>query len=348
MALVVVASIMAGVLALAPMQASVAQILPTITAGDGVRLDSGRFTVVAERRDLRMANAILGYAVARDTFPGLPKPRANVLIAIAPTAEMFRAWVGPSAPEWGAAIAIPDERRIVMQGSYGHSDAGNPEVVLRHELAHLALHEFMGNAPPRWFDEGYASVSAAEWSRTTALETSVSMAWRSLPDADALNAGFFGGASRAEYTYALSHLAVAELQAIDQKRGLANFFEGWKRTGSFDRALRQAYGMTAQGFDAYWHQRVRRQYGALALVANLSLAFSFLGLALGPLYWSKRRRNHRRLEIMRATEAVQEAAARRSALQALLALEHAMVTGPSEEAAVTGSRGSLDTGGGQV
>lgn len=322
--------------------------VPTISPDVGVRLDSGRFTVVADRRDVRLANAMLSYALTRDTFPGLPRPRASVLIAIAPTAEMFRAWVGPNAPEWGSAIAMPDERRLVMQGAYGNSDAGNPEVVLRHELAHLALHEYMGNAPPRWFDEGYASVSAGEWSRTTALETSVSMAWRSLPDGDALNAGFFGGSSRAEYTYALSHLAVAEMQAIDQQRGLANFFEQWRRTGSYDRALRQAYGMTAQGFDAYWHQRVRRQYGALAVVANLSLAFSFIGLALGPLYWSKRRRNHQRLQIMRASEAAQEAAARRSALQALLALEDATVTTSSGQSEATVSRGSLDTRGGQA
>lgn len=337
-----------GAIALWPQPARAQQYAPTISNGDGLRLDSGRFTVVADRRDVRLMNATMRYALARDTFPGLPRSRAHVLIAIAPTPEIFRAWVGPGAPEWGAAIAIPDERRIIMQGAYGNSDAGDPEVVLRHELAHLALHDYLGNTPPRWFDEGYASLSAAEWSRTTALETSVSMAWRSLPDADALNAGFFGGASRAQYTYALSHLAVAELQAIDQQRGLANFFEGWKKTGSYDRALRQAYGMTAQGFDAYWHQRVRRQYGALAFVANLSLAFSFIGLALGPLYWSKRSRNHRRLEIMRAAEAVQEAAARRSALLALLALEGATVDAQSADGRIMVSPGSLDTRGGQV
>ena len=345
---VVAAMLVCSVIALLPMNVGVGQNAPSIAAGSGVRLDRGRFTVVADRRDVRLANAVLGYALARDTFPGLPRPRVNVLIAIAPTADTFRAWVGPNAPEWGSAIAMPDERRIIMQGSYGNSDAGNPQVVLRHELAHLALHEFMGNAPPRWFDEGYASVSAGEWSRTTALQTSVSMAWRSLPDADALNAGFFGGSARAEYTYALSHLAVAELQAIDQQRGLANFFEQWQRTGSYDRALRQAYGLTSQGFDAYWHQRVRRQYGALAVVANLSLAFSFIGLALGPLYWSKRRRNQQRLEIMRANEAAQEAAARRSALQALLALENATVTTSRGHGEVTVSRGSLDTQGGQA
>lgn len=289
--------------------------------GQNVRLDSGRFTVVAGRTDTRLATAVLSHALSRDTFPGLARPKAHVLIAIAPTAALFRAWVGPNAPEWGAAIAIPDEQRIVMQGAFAGSDAGDPLVVLRHELAHLALHEIMGDLPPRWFDEGYASVSAGEWSRATALETSVSLAWRSMPGGDELDAGFYGGSSRAQYTYALSHLAVAEMQAIDEKRGLTNFFAEWKRTGKYDLALRQAYGMTTTSFDNYWHGRVRRQYGVLALVANLSLAFGFVSLMIGPLYWSKRRRNKQRLEVMRANEAVQEARARRSAMEALLALE---------------------------
>ena len=227
-------------------------------SGENFRIDSGRFTVVANRTDSRLAHAVLAAALMRDTFPGLPKPRAHVLIAIAPTAVLFRAWVGPNAPEWGAAVAIPDEQRIVLQGAFAGSDAGDPLVVLRHELAHLALHEALGDLPPRWFDEGYASVSAGEWSRTTALETSVSLMWRSMPGGEELNAGFYAGSSRAQYTYALSHLAVAEMQAIDERRGLANFFAEWKRTGKYDLALRQAYGMTASSFDNYWHRRTRR------------------------------------------------------------------------------------------
>ncbi|MEO7999265.1 MAG: hypothetical protein ABI852_17570 [Gemmatimonadaceae bacterium] len=315
--------------------------------GQNLRIDSGRFTVVAGQTDARLAHAMLNEALVRDTFPGLPRPKAHVLIAIAPTAALFRAWVGPNAPEWGAAIAIPDERRIIMQGAFAGSEAGDPVVVLRHELAHLALHETMGDLPPRWFDEGYASVSAGEWTRTVALETSVSLAWRSMPGGDELDAGFYGGSSRAQYTYALSHLAVAEMQAIDEARGLSNFFAEWKRTGKYDLALRQAFGMTTTSFDNYWHSRVRRQYGVLALVANLSLAFGFVSLMLGPMYWAKRRRNKQRLEVMRANEAAQEARARKSALEALLALEMASAN-DSDEVVTAHNAHSLDSSGGSA
>ena len=61
------------------------------------------------------------------------------------------------------------------------SDAGDPREVLRHELAHLALHEYLGDLPPRWFDEGYASYAAREWSREDALSANVALAIRGTP-----------------------------------------------------------------------------------------------------------------------------------------------------------------------
>jgi hypothetical protein len=317
-----------------------AQSIDSIAAASrGLRLDSGRVTVVADRRDTRLAHAMLEEAAGTDTFPGLPHARAHILIAIAPDAAHFREWTGPYAPEWGAAIAFPSEQRIVLQGSFGGSDAGNPVQVLRHELAHLALHEALGDLPPRWFDEGYASMVAGEWTRSAALETSFGMAWRTLPDADALEAGFAGGAVRAEWTYALAHLAVSELQAIDTERGLTNFFAHWKSSGSYDRALREAYGLTTSSFDTYWHQQVRGRYGAFALFADLSLFFGVFGLMLGPLFWARRRRDRRRLDVMRQADAAQEAAARRSALEALLLSD----PGVLPDTDTHGSGGSLDT-----
>nr|MCU0616711.1 hypothetical protein [Gemmatimonadaceae bacterium] len=112
-------------------------VLSALEAEGAQRLTAGRFTVVAFPSEARLARALLDAAQARDTFPGLPRPRASVLIAVAPDEERFRAWAGPSAPAWGAAVAFPTRQRIVMQGQRAGSDAGSPTVTLRHELAHL-------------------------------------------------------------------------------------------------------------------------------------------------------------------------------------------------------------------
>lgn len=291
------------------------------TAPSGsVRLDAGRFTVVAGPADARLARTLLDQAQRQDSFPGMPRPRARVLLAIAPDADRFRQWVGPHAPEWGAAIAFPDQQRIVMQGRYAGSEAGDPRQVLRHELAHLALHEQLGWRAPRWFDEGYASVVAGEWTREVALETAVGMVWRSLPPLDSVEAGFDGGGAAAAWSYALAHRAVAELMALDPARGVGPLLTHWRSEGSLERALRRSYGMTGEGFDRYWRQATRRRYGALALVANVSVAVGGLGVLLGPLFVMRRRRDRRRLAAMRASEAAQEVAQRASALEVLLGL----------------------------
>ncbi len=298
--------------------------------------------MVAEQRDARMANALLASALSQDSFPGLPRPQARVLIAIAPDARRFRAWVGPSAPEWGAAIAIPGEQRIVMQGGDAGSSAGDPLVVLRHELAHLALHEAMGRLPPRWFDEGYASVAAHEWTRESTIETSGGMIWRTLPTLAELEDGFYAGASRATWSYALAYRAVDELAALDPRGGLTNLFREWKAEGSFERALRLAYGMTGEQFDKHWHQQTRKRFGALALVTGASAVLGFFAILLGPLLWMRRRRDRARLEAMRMLDAAQDRAARESALEAILRGD-----GPDPDAAEVGLGSDRPTGAGR-
>ena len=62
--------------------------------------------------------------------------------------------------------------------------------MLRHELAHLALHERLGDLPPRWFDEGYASVAAREWRRDDVLAANVALALRGTPSLDQLDESF--------------------------------------------------------------------------------------------------------------------------------------------------------------
>ena len=310
-------------------------------SNEAQRLDRGRFTIVAFAADLALARSLLDEAQRNDTFPGLPRPREHVLIAIAPDSRRFREWTGAGAPDWGAAIAIPDERRIVMQGSGAGSGAGDPRAVLRHELAHLALHERLGTLPPRWFDEGYAGYSAGEWSRDEVLSANVGLVLHGIPASlDSLEDGFHGGASRASGAYALAYRAVSDMAALDSGRGLSLFFDYWKQSGSMDVAMRKAFGLTQSGFEAEWRARTMRRYGALAIIANLSLLFALLALLLVPLLWSRRRRDRRRMTVLRVAEAASERDARASALDALLA---AALTAPPPAPEPSASDGTTHT-----
>ncbi len=282
------------------------------------RFDSGRFTIVYYPQDDVLARALVKAAAANDSFPWLPRPRQRVLIAVAPDALRFRAWAGSDAPEWGAALAFPDSRRIVLQGRRASSDAGDPIEVLRHELAHLALHEALGNRPPRWFDEGYASVAAREWRRDDILATNVALAVRGTPSLEQLEQAFQGGSVAAQSAYALSYRAVTELASLDPDRGLTLFFQYWKERSSLDAAVRQAFGMTLAGFEQLFQVRTRRRYGALALFADLSIAMLVLTVLTLPFVFARRARDRRRLEALLAADAAAEKAERESALAALM------------------------------
>lgn len=274
--------------------------------------------MIAERKDALLARTLLSTAAARDTFNGLPRPRQPILIVIAGDRHRFREYAGNAAPEWGGAFAFPAERRIVMQGSNAGADAGDPTAVLRHELAHLALHEFMGDLPPRWFDEGYASFAANEWGREQALATNVALALRGMPSLDSLDAGFGSGASRATATYALAYRAVAEMASLDPVHGLTLLFTYWPRTGSLDLAVRSAFGMTLADFEKRWATQTRRRYGGLALFADLTVATLVLLFVITPLYLIRRQRDRQRLEAMRIREAEQEQRERQAVIDALL------------------------------
>ncbi|MFZ9898794.1 MAG: peptidase MA family metallohydrolase [Gemmatimonadaceae bacterium] len=278
----------------------------------------GRVVIFAGPAESRLAASLLAATRARPGLPGLPALRDTAWVWIAPDDATFRRWVGPSAPEWGAAIAFPARRVIVMQGRDAGGGAGDPVQTFRHELAHLALAEVLGPEVPRWFDEGYASFAAGEWGRDEVLTTSVGLVWRGVPTLAGLDSAFHGGADRAQRGYALAHRAVAELAALGGAAGLQRLFTAWRTAGSFDAALRAAHGLTIEGFEARFRSQVRRQYGVLALATDLGLLTLVIGVIVGPFWWRRRREAQARLARMRAFEAAQDAAERASALARLL------------------------------
>ena len=305
--------------------ARAARVAPRPRVGAGrrpERLDRGRFTAVyyPERRDARARRCSTAPS-RNDTFPGLPRPRQRVLLAIAPGPATFREWVGPGAPEWGAAIAFPESRRIVMQGATRRrgrrrsargapprARASRAARVPRRPAAALVrrgLRELRGarvDARRRARGQPRARV-ARHADASTSSTTSSARARR-----------------RAQNAYALAYRAVVELAALDTAHGLARFFENWH-----ERAVAGPRGARDLRHDAC---RVRAAVAAAARAAGTA-ALALVGdVTLGGARAADRRcsRSMSRgggatggawRRCVAADEAA-ERAARASALEALL------------------------------
>lgn len=289
------------------------------TPTGALRLDSNRFTVLHYPRDAAMARAVLEAATMRDSFPALPRSTERIVILIAPDAATFRKWAGTSAFAWAAAVAFVDQRRVVIQGGSAPSDAGNPIQVLRHELAHIALHDYLGDLPPRWFEEGYASYAAGEERTEGFVATNVALVFRRMPTLAGLDTMLASRVtSDAQAAYALSLHAVSDLASIDRERGLEPLITAWKSRRSFDLALRRSYAITAERFESDWRSRARWQYAFLAIGADSVLAVALMALGIIPLWRSRRRAQRERLDAMRAREAITERASQSEALDVLI------------------------------
>lgn len=283
------------------------------------RLESGRFTVIHYPADRTMASAALADAVARDSFPWLPRGAARVLIMIAPDAATFSEWAGPSAGQSTAAVAFAEQRRVVMRGRRASQSHDDPLRVLRHELAHVALYEYLNLHADRWFDEGYASYAAGEDRSDGLVATNIALMLRRMPSLPALDSMLTSSRPAvARGGYALALRAVTDLAALDRQRGLAPLLEAWKERRSFDLALRRASAMTTEAFERDWQRRTRWGVALPALAADSTLVLALMLLPLVPVYRSRRRAQRARLEAMRAAEARSERASASNALDRLL------------------------------
>jgi hypothetical protein len=179
----------------------------------------------------------------------------------------------PSA--WAAAVALPESRTVVLR-----ADGEALQGILRHELAHLTLHEAVRGRVPLWFDEGYAGWAAGEWDRLGLLELNLSVARGALPTLTRLDAALRGATSTADAAYALAVSAVTELARRNPTGTLDPLMARLVAGDGFEAAVLATTGLTLDRFEEEWQRAVRRRY---SLVTWLLASGGWLLVALGVL-----------------------------------------------------------------
>jgi len=253
----------------------------------------GDVVAVARKPDLTLAIALAEDAGQVRDWYGLGRriPGPLRLIVVRGQGQADRLLHGP-VPSWGAGFALPGARTIIIR-----ADAGDPREILRHELAHFALHDAVKSRVPLWFDEGYASVAAGEWGRLLALRLNLSVARGNVPGFFELDRSLRGNAPTAEAAYALAASAVALLARRHPEHSLAPLLTRLMDGMGFDEAVLATTGWPLGRFEVEWEKDVRRHYGLFIWAAAGGFWAVIGGLLAVGVWWRRRRDRPRRLAL---------------------------------------------------
>jgi hypothetical protein len=232
---------------------------------------------IVARADLATALAELADRPAR--WPGIGVRAAGpVRLVLVADARALSALTRGRAPSWGAGVTLPTGRLILLR-----TDLPDLPGTLRHELAHVVLHETVHTRVPLWFDEGYATVASDGFGLSDRLELHLAVALGGVPTFGDLDGELRGTEPSAARAYGLAASAVLGLARRIPGGDLSPLLTELAAGVGFDSAVHQVTGRTLPQFEYDWRRETRRRYGGItgAAGAGFWLVLGVLVLALG-------------------------------------------------------------------
>jgi hypothetical protein len=228
-------------------------------------------------------------------FPVLRK--VTVYIARTPGEMATLAPEGTTFPKYAAGVAYP-QLGLVLLTIHPVNPGSRHDLaeVYRHELAHIALHEAVRSRHvPRWFNEGFAVFASGEssFARHQSLMTAT-LADRLMP-LKQMERTFPADDVGASVAYAQAADVVRFLVRQQEAHRFRSMIERVRSGQSFDRAMRDAYGLDMAGLEYEWREDVAKRYTFWPVF--FSGTFVWAG-AIGLFFWGWRRRRKRSKETL--------------------------------------------------
>jgi hypothetical protein len=217
----------------------------------------GQVTAIGWPKQLDLAIQLAEQADRPRDWPGLGRVAPGPMqLVVVPDGRRLDSLTRGRAPRWGAGVALPETRTIVIR-----ADGADLPRTLRHELAHLALHQRVAVRVPLWFDEGYAGWAAGEWERLGVLELNLAVARGALPGLRALDGALRASETTADAAYALAYSAVAELARRNPSGSITPLMDRLMSGEDFDAAVLATTGLSVDRFEEAWQRSIRHRYG---------------------------------------------------------------------------------------
>lgn len=272
------------------------------------RIQSGPYSIEFPASRPGLARVVADELRAQPPLPALPAAAPSfgltIRIILAENEAHFSAITGGVVPEWGAGVA-DSENGIIVLPWYGGGRTANSDMrrVLRHELAHIALHRHLAPARiPRWFNEGYATWAAGELDLEGEWQLRVAFATRKAPPLDSLELSFPRATGDARIAYLLSASVVTYLVRSSDVRALKIFLDRWRDTQDMEGALAATYGLSLDQLETYWVRDVRKRYGWFAVLSQSVVIMAAASVFMVILILIRRRRDRRKMAMLQASE----------------------------------------------
>jgi hypothetical protein len=254
----------------------------------------GPVNAVSRPGERNLALALAERAAAPEEWLGLGRiDLGTITIVVVRGEPAFRMFSRGRVPSWSAGAAFPDRGMILIR-----ADGGNPAQILRHELAHLALHRVATARLPLWFDEGYALLASGEFSRADAFSLNFRVALHRGPRSlDEVNAALRGSEGRAQDGYLLAATAVEFVFREHRGGDPAALMSLLASAEPFDSAVARTTGLDPGRFEAAWLSDLRQRYSLLAWLLQGGIWVATGGLVVYAYMVRRRRDGPRRARL---------------------------------------------------
>ena len=234
--------------------------------------ESGPPEVVIEYRphtEAELARLVGLVERGREKFHTLAETTFAVTIHVvaAPSEREFARLTEGMIPDWGAAVAVPEERLIVV--ALNAPDKPLEESVV-HEVSHVLLGSLAAHPVPRWFDEGVAMYLSGEWNIYDSFRLARGALGRGLIPLSHIDNVLTFQQDYAWLAYAESFGAVSWLAKRFGHAALGEVMRGLSRM-PFDEALAAATGMESETFEQTWLKQTRHRYALVGLADDVWL-----------------------------------------------------------------------------
>ena len=226
--------------------------------------------------------------------------KAGGMVQLVASHQGMERVIGHSLPSWFAAVTVPQRHLLIMSTEKAKQE-NVFRVILRHELAHLAMAAMPPSswqALPAWFHEGVAQAFAGH---TRLGRMNSSLTWRALfgeiPHLRRYEEGFGMEPLRAADGYSLAHRQVELLLRSHGPQAVKELLKKVQQGSNLEQASLDCFGLSLVTLEEQMRDELSSfRSVAAGLVGELVTWVLLLALLLIPWVIVRRRRQRRLIE----------------------------------------------------